>query len=100
HVAHQDGHLAFFAAEHKLLRRLRELLDKGGSKILAEGVADLAALCLHAVISVEGDDCSYASQHQGWVGGIDKDAPIFEYGPPTHQDKRDCEKTNGCGGLG
>ena len=56
HVAHQDGHLARFPAEHELLRRLRQLLDERRSKILAEGVADLAALCLRGVVSVKGDD--------------------------------------------
>ena len=60
HVAHQDGHLARFPAEHQLLRRLRQLLDQRGSKILAEGVADLAALCLHGVVGVKGDACGHA----------------------------------------
>ena len=48
HVAEHDGHLALLAAEHELLRRLRELLDQRRRQILAEGRADLAALRLLA----------------------------------------------------
>ena len=45
-VAEHDGHVARLAAEHELLRRLRELLDQRRREILAERRADLAALRL------------------------------------------------------
>ena len=60
HVAHQDGHFTVFATQRELLRRLRKLLDQRGSKILAKGVADLAALRLDTLIRVESDDCGHA----------------------------------------
>ena len=100
HVAEQDGHLALFATEHELFRGLRQLLDERGSKILAEGAADLAALRLRVVVGVKGDACGHAPQDECWIRWIDKDAPISKYGPPAHQDECDGEKTNGCGGLG
>ena len=55
HVAKQDGHLAFFPAQHKFFRGLRQLLDKFWSKVLAEGAADLAALSLRSIVRVQGD---------------------------------------------
>ena len=64
HVAEQDGHLALFPTQHELFRGLRQLLDERGSKILAEGVADLAALCLCGMVRVEGDACCHAAQDQ------------------------------------
>ena len=78
YVAHQDGHFALFAAQHKFFRRLRELVDKRGSKILPKSVADLTALCLHTLICVESDDGGHHSQHKGRIGRIDKDAPVFK----------------------
>ena len=46
HVAEHDRHVALLAAEHELFRRLRELLDQGRRKVLAERRADLAPLRL------------------------------------------------------
>ena len=45
-VAEHDGHLALLAAEHQLLRRLRELFDQRRRQILAERRADLPPLRL------------------------------------------------------
>ncbi len=45
-VAEHDRHLALFAAEHELFRRLRELLDQRRRKILAERRPDLPPLRL------------------------------------------------------
>ena len=53
HVAEHDRHLALLAAEHELLRRLRELLDQRRRQILAERRADLAALRL--LVDVVGE---------------------------------------------
>ena len=46
HVAEHDRHVARLAAEHELLRRLRELLDQRRRQILAERRADLTPLRL------------------------------------------------------
>ena len=86
HVAKQDGHLALFPTQHELLRRLRQLLDERGSKILAEGVADLAALCLYSLVGIEGDDCGHDTQDHGWIRWIEQDVPISKCGPSAHQD--------------
>ena len=53
HVAEHDGHGPRLAAEHELLRRLRELLDEGGRQILAEGRADAPPVLLLAHIADE-----------------------------------------------
>ena len=45
--------LAFFAAEHELLRRTRELLDQGRRKVQAEGGANLVPILLFAEIIYE-----------------------------------------------
>ena len=48
HVAEDDAHVALFAAEHELVRRLRQLLHKRRRQVLPEGGADSAALRLLA----------------------------------------------------
>ena len=67
YVAKQDGHLTLFSTKHKPLRGLCQLLDERGSKILAEGMADLAPLRLGAVVGIERDDRSQAAQDQDWI---------------------------------
>jgi hypothetical protein len=38
---------------------------------LAKRVADLASLCLGAVVGVEGDDCGQAAQEQDWIRWVE-----------------------------
>src|SRR5215207_3395442 len=59
HIAEKDRRIALFPSQHELLGGLRQLLDERGSKILAEGVADLAALCLDRVVSEESNACCH-----------------------------------------
>ena len=101
HVAQQDGHLALFPTEHELLWGLRQLLDERGSKVLAESVADLAALCLCGMVGVEGDDLLSCSPGRVLdMTDRERRSPISKCGPPAHQDECDGEQTNGCGGFG
>ena len=58
HVAEHDRHFALLAAEHELLRRLRELLDQRRRQVLAERRADLAPLRLLADV---------VGEHQGQI---------------------------------
>src|SRR5262249_56162352 len=89
HVAEQDGHLPLFSTQHEPLWGLCQLLDERGSKILAEGVADLAPLCLDAVVGIKGDDRSQAAPDEGGIPWVSQEVPISKGTPAPHPHSSD-----------
>ena len=67
-----------FAAEHELLRRLRELLDQSGREILAESRADAPAVRLLAHIADEYEREINEQAGQQRKGEIDQQSPVVK----------------------
>ena len=90
-VGEHDGHLALLAAEHQLLRRLRELLDQRRRQILAERRADLPALRL--LPDEAGEDQREVDRRgrQQRIGEVDQQ-PMLRVEVPGRADQQGCEQ--------
>ena len=74
HVAEQNGHAPFLAAEHQLFRRFRQLLDQRRRQVKAERRADLLALPLFAeIIDERKHQINQPARHQR-IGEVDEQA--------------------------
>ena len=86
HVAEQNGHAAFFAAQHQLFRRFRQLLDQLRRQVKAEGGADLLALLLLAEIIDEREHQIDQPARDQRIGEIDQQI-VRDEEVPRHADE-------------